>query len=181
MNNGNRVTRALLVEVQNHLKQGNFNKVKSLGFTDDELRIVSRLSSSQIDSISSSGVSVVRLEIDHNNFKSLIARVKEDENREQLIDQMLFLGASGQMMNDFFGLSSSDVASRRVLLGITSKRGRRQALYNNEAMEKEMYQFWVSVAKNKKDKYDHDALISLSNKFGKDLSEMWGLVKTWCD
>lgn len=181
MNNGNRVTRALLVQVQDHLKQGNINKAKSLGFTDDELRIVSRLSSSQIESISSSGLSVVRLEIDHNNFKSLINRVQEDEDREQLADQMLLLGASGLMMNDFFGLSSSEVASRRILLGITSKRGRRQALYNDEAAEKEMYQFWVSVAKNKKEKYDSDALIRLSNKFGKDLSEVWGLVKTWCD
>jgi hypothetical protein len=181
MSSGNSVTRALLVHVQENLKQGNINKAKSYGFSDEELRLVSNLSSSQIDSISSSGLSVVRLEIDHPNLKSLIGRVEEDEGREQLVDKMLFLGASGSMMNDFFGMSTSEVATRRILLGITSKRGRRPALYNNAEYEGDMYQRWIKVSKNKKDKYDTEALICLSEEFKKDLSEVWGLVKTWCD
>jgi len=177
----NKLTRAVLHQVQDHLRCGNINKAKSLGFNEEELKVIRKLSSFQIDNIAASGLSVVRVEIDHPMFITLISRINDDEDREKQIDELLFLGASGEMMSEFFALSSIEVATRRSLLGIVSKKGRRVALYNNEKVGAEIYHAWVEKAKDPKCRHDLDALVYIAKNFNYGLAEIWGLVKSWCD
>ncbi len=54
--------------------------------------------------------------------KLLSGAQRSDEVR--MIERALRLGATTQMLQQFFGLSPQDVALQRLMIGVTARRGR---------------------------------------------------------
>ncbi|WP_410968715.1 STY4526/YPO1902 family pathogenicity island replication protein, partial [Salmonella sp. SAL4443] len=74
--------------------------------------------------LANSEVSVVSVSIDHSNLVSMLQRARMEQKRMQRIDRALALGSSIELMQTFFGLSSTDVAARRRIAGIEARSGR---------------------------------------------------------
>ncbi|ECC6921879.1 DUF2857 domain-containing protein [Salmonella enterica] len=115
----------VLTAVLYTLKEGHLRYAYSLGFTVDEMQRLIHLSPEDLFFISQASYPFLSIQVDHNNLHHILDRAKQEENHQQLIERAIKLGASHEILNEYFGLNSRDVAVRRLLLGITIPSGRK--------------------------------------------------------
>ena len=120
------------------------------------------------------------MEIDHEAFWRLIARVRISSQERRLIDRALMLGASIQMLNSYFGLTTSKVSARRSLLGKQEPMGRKPAASEDE--EKQIWDLWQahkSDIQTIESSEGLEFLILIAEETGINLTEIWKLVSRW--
>ena len=120
------------------------------------------------------------MEIDHEAFWRLIARVRISSQERRLIDRALMLGASIQMLNSYFGLTTSKVSARRSLLGKQEPMGRKPAASEEE--EKQIWDLWQahkSDIQTIESTEGLEFLILIAEETGINLTEIWKLVSRW--
>ncbi|MDJ4288750.1 DUF2857 domain-containing protein [Salmonella enterica] len=115
----------LLTAVLYTLKEGHLRYAYSLGFTVDEMQRLIHLSPNDLFFLSRTSSPFLSIQINHNNLRYILDRAKQEENHQQLIDRAIKIGASHEILNEYFGLNSRDVAVRRLLLGVTIPSGRK--------------------------------------------------------
>jgi hypothetical protein len=94
-----------------------------LGLTDDEIKLFCSLNQLQIEQLSKSRIQLFSIEV---NTESL-AFVRCELEKIKLIERCVSLGAPNDFLNDFFGLTSRDACSKRILSDIDAKRIKRVA------------------------------------------------------
>ncbi|WP_439650006.1 DUF2857 domain-containing protein, partial [Enterobacter cloacae] len=117
------------------LKSGYLRRCESLGIKREEMQMLQGLSLEELHYLANSEVSVVSVSIDHSNLVSMLQRARMEQKRMQRIDRALALGSSIELMQTFFGLSSTDVAARRRIAGIEARSGRGNTLGDEDNAE----------------------------------------------
>ena len=174
------VTLAILRQAITYVREGNMRRARALGFNDEELRELRRLSATDIDALATSNPVVCRLSVDHDLLGGVFRRLSSDMDRERTIDRCLELGASVQMMSSFFGLTGNDCSTRRALLGLESRQGR--VAMPTETEEHDAFRRWqdISAAPTAPDAADDiQGMIVLCEETCIPLGVVWQLVKTW--
>lgn len=174
------VTLAILRQAITYVREGNMRRARALGFNDDELRELRRLSATDIDALATSNPVVCRLSVDHDLLAGVFRRLSSDMDREKTIDRCLELGASVLMMSSFFGLTGNDCSTRRALLGLESRQGR--VAMPPESEEHDAFRRWqdISAATNAPDAVDDiQGMIVLCEETCIPLGVVWQLVKNW--
>lgn len=115
----------VLTAVLYALKEGHLRYAYSLGFTVDEMQRLIHLSPDDLFFISQVSSPFLSIQVNHNNLCHILDRAKQEENHLRLIERAIKLGASHEILNEYFGLNSRDVAVRRLLLGVTIPSGRK--------------------------------------------------------
>lgn len=115
---------AVLTQVMTHLRDGNFRRCLELGFKHDELSQLNGLSLGDIGALGRMPIRFVNVSINHDLLTRALERLHEESDRQALIGRAITLGASIQMLNELFGVSSEEVSTRRRMMGITVKSGR---------------------------------------------------------
>lgn len=115
----------VLTTVLYALKEGHLRYAYSLGFTVDEMQRLIHLSPDDLFFISQASSPFLSIQVNHNNLRHILDRAKQEENHLRLIERAIKLGASHEILNEYFGLNSRDVAVRRLLLGVTIPSGRK--------------------------------------------------------
>lgn len=132
------VNQAFLMLVQHEINQGNINRIRSLGLSDDIIVKLQRLQPSQLSKLTYSpalwGTVVIDLPV-------LTRLVSEFEDAK--IDRAIMLGATSAMMLEVFGITHSETAHRRRVLGIDTKRGRKKVLSDDESAA--LWQCWKTA------------------------------------
>ncbi|EPN4396462.1 DUF2857 domain-containing protein, partial [Escherichia coli] len=125
MNNSlSQATNGLLMQLVMDLKSGYLRRCESLGLAREEMQMLQGLTIEEIHYLSNSEVSVIRLDINHENLLRMLQQARTEQKRLQRIDRALALGGSIELMAFYFGLSSVDVAARRRIAGIDVRPGR---------------------------------------------------------
>lgn len=126
------VNEALIGNALLNIKEGNIHPCLKMGFSEEQLKAINNLSIDEIMDISNSVVSFAKVEINHETFWKLLAIAQANTQQRQIIDRALLLGASIEMLHQYFGLSTSEVSARRQLLGIEEKwdEKRQQVMKN---------------------------------------------------
>ncbi|EPJ9473652.1 TPA: DUF2857 domain-containing protein [Citrobacter freundii] len=106
------------------LKEGNFRHCEALGFTLDELILISKLTFDELVTISQASTSLVNITIRHEVLHQILERAHREFVHQQQINRAIRLGGSISLMNRYFGLTSNDVSARRRLLGVKIPNGR---------------------------------------------------------
>ncbi|MEZ2743761.1 DUF2857 domain-containing protein [Halopseudomonas bauzanensis] len=174
------VTLAILRQAITYVREGNMRRARALGFNDDELRELRRLSATDIDALATSNPVVCRLSVDHDLLAGVFRRLSSDMDREKTIDRCLELGASVLMMSSFFGLTGNDCSTRRALLGLESRQGR--VAMPPESEEHDAFRRWqdISAATTAPDAVDDiQGMIVLCEETSIPLGVVWQLVKNW--
>lgn len=174
------VNEALLSNALLHLRDGNVRPCLSLGFSEEEIRAINQLSLDEILDISQSKVSFAKIEINHDAFWRLLGVAQANSQERQIIDRALLLGASIEMLNQYFGLSTSAVSARRQLIGIEEKMGRKAAPTEEE--QTTVWNLWKQykpTVSNLESLEGLELLSLIAEKSGINLTVVWKLISEW--
>lgn len=92
-NNLSQATNGLLMQLVMDLKSGYLRRCEALGLSREEMQMLQGLSIEEIHYLSNSEVSVLRLDINHNNLVRMLQQARTEQKRLQRIDRALALGA----------------------------------------------------------------------------------------
>ncbi|MGP0172721.1 DUF2857 domain-containing protein [Pseudomonas sp. NCHU5208] len=177
---------AVLHQVMTHLRDGDFRRCLEFGFKEDELIRLNQLSFSDITELTRMPVRFVKISINHDLLGKALGRLQEEGQRAQLVQRAIQLGASIEMLNKLFGITSEEVSARRRLLGISIKTGRPKM-----PEVEELHLIWgrwqslIAHAGIKPELIDAnsieslDIMMMLAEETGKPLSVIWKLVHEW--
>lgn len=174
------INETLLVNVLLNLREGNIRSCLNLGFSEDELKAINQLTLDELFYISHSTVQFAKVEINHDAFWKLFAVAQENAEEQQVIDRALLLGSSIEMLNQYFGLSTSAVSARRQLLGKEEKMGRKAAATDEE--QELIWNLWKKYQSTVDNLYSLDGLKLLSfiaEQSNMNLTVVWKLVCEW--
>ncbi|OLU25470.1 hypothetical protein BVH03_17595 [Pseudomonas sp. PA15(2017)] len=175
---------AVLYQVMTHLRDGNFRRCLEMGFDQEELVQLNQLSFSDISELTRTPVRFIEITVNHDLLGRALGRLQEEALRQQMIQRAIKLGASLEMLNSLFGITSEEVSGRRRFMGINIKPGRPQM-----PEVEEMHQLWNRwqklIAENsaKIDQTDPTAALGvmmiLAEETGHPLSIIWKLIREW--
>ncbi|WP_392562222.1 STY4526/YPO1902 family pathogenicity island replication protein [Orbus sturtevantii] len=137
---------SILHMVQNNITQGKIQSLIDMGFTLAQLQRMKDLSYNQIVHIASSQVLIIDVNINHQMFDVVLNRAQEHEARSLVIDKAISLGASIEVLNHYFGLSTTDISSSRKLKDLSISKGRLR-----KPSEQEKLIIWEKWVLQKKD------------------------------
>lgn len=131
---------AVLTEVLYALKEGNFRHCETLGFTFDEMNSLNQLTLDQLFIISRTSDQFMRVTVHHDAFQQILARSRQEIQRQQQMSRAIRLGASITLLSQFYGLTSNEICLRRRLLGIVVPMGRPPV--PDEETDAEIWRRW---------------------------------------
>ena len=103
---------------------------------------------------------------------------------DAMVDRMLRLGASTEMVSRFYGLTHQEVALRREILGLPKRKGRHPVL--DETQDTELWRQWKAVTSSRNvDLEDEtsilDAAMDLAEGMSLPLPVVWAAIRNWVD
>ncbi|MGR3807809.1 DUF2857 domain-containing protein [Pasteurella testudinis] len=180
MQNNNSLNQAILTQILNNLREGNIKPCLRLGFSEDELKEINQLSFDEIYDMTHTHVPFATVTINHEVFWKMVTLARVNSEERRIIDRALMLGASIQMLNSYFGLTTSEVSSRRHLLGKEEPMGRKPAA--SEEQQEAAWHLW-QIHKNPLDDHNTlaglEALMLIAEETDINLTEVWKLVTSW--
>lgn len=172
-------TASILSSLLMDLKSGNIRRCESLGLSVEEIRALSGLSLDELHYIGQSKVSVLDVKFNHENFWLILNQARSEQARMLMIDRALELGGSMELMGKYFGMSPSDVSSRRRLMGIESRQGRTQSL--TEEQDALLWDEWKNAGLESPDSHKAlEAMMLAAELHGLSLTAVWTKVCQWC-
>ena len=177
-NNLSQATNGLLMQLVMDLKSGYLRRCEALGLSREEMQMLQGLSIEEIHYLSNSEVSVLRLDINHNNLVRMLQQARTEQKRLQRIDRALALGGSIELMAFYFGLSSVDVAARRRISGIDVRPGMGISLSDDE--NSELWRLWQKAGINDVESVDGlDVMMLCAEQMNIPLTAIWHAVRGW--
>jgi hypothetical protein len=178
MNSLSLAANGLLIQLVMDLRSGYLRRCESLGITREEMQMLQRLTLEELHYLSTSEVSVITVAINHSNLSRMLQQARTEQQRLQKIDRVLALGGSIEFMTTWFGLSSTDVAARRRIVGIDVRPGRGNILSDEENTT--LWHIWQEAGiEDVESPEGLDAMMQASEKMNVSLTSVWHAVKGW--
>ncbi|MDG2961745.1 DUF2857 domain-containing protein [Exercitatus varius] len=174
------LNQAVLSEIFTNLRNGNIKSCQRLGFSEEELHEIQQLSADEIYDIENSHTPFAKVSINHEVFWKILTLAKNNTQERRMIARALMLGASIEMLNTYFGLTSSEVSSQRKLLGIEEKEGRKPLA--NDELQTEIWHLWKQYKTEISDIHTSaglEILMLIAEETCTDLTVVWKLIGQW--
>lgn len=174
------INKVILDHIVNNIRDGNVHTCHHLGFSTSELSEIQQLSIDEMYDIAQSKVPIASINIDHNAFWTIVKVAQDNSQERGIIDRTLLLGTSIQMLNAYFGLSTTKVSARRSLLGIREEPGRK-AMATDEQREI-LWTLWEQHKKsiqNLESIEGLELLILFAEETQINLTSIWRTVEPW--
>lgn len=184
------LNQAIVSQILHDIRNGQTRKVMAMGFNEEDLKALKDPQS--ISLLMNSKALWVSVSVNQDVMKRIISQGARDEEQDRMIDRALKLGASSQLMNDLFGLTHKEVALRRSVLGIPSKKGRWPAI--TEQQELDLWERWGRLIKSNPISHSDSVAVldlvmllveeqesGLGRADGPPLTAIWATVSNWID
>ncbi|MDK2579362.1 MULTISPECIES: DUF2857 domain-containing protein [Enterobacteriaceae] len=165
---------SILTDALHALKEGNFRRCESLGFTFDEMNALNQLSLDELLTVSRAAAPFVSVSIRHDVLHHLLAQARHENRQQHQINHAIQLGASIALLKQYFGLTSNEVCLRRRLLGISVPNGRTPE--PDEETDAEIWRQWQKCRVDNLE--SSDALAAMMQVTEKLLPDAEGLSLT---
>jgi len=144
-----RAISSILVTALEACRQGDVELVENLGLSLETMQLLDQLKADQISNISGNYMRDQTL-MDVFTFNSekmakIIEIAAEETKQFELVDEYLRRGACKKMMNDLFGMRSTQIANRKKFLGIPTVKGRITVTTSDE--QHQVYDAWLAAIK----------------------------------
>lgn len=174
------LNQAVIAQALHDLRTGQLRRCKSMGFDEQDL---AALKQPQLVSVLlNARVSWCTVSINHEVVQRLLSQAEDMDAEIAMVDRMLRLEASTEMVSNFFGLTHQEVALRRDMLGLPKRKGRHPVL--NEAEDTELWHRWKTHQQaNPINLSDDTALLHLTLALAEELdhpaSVIWAILRGW--
>lgn len=173
---------AVVAQALHDLRTGQLRRCLSMGFGERELQALKH--PAMISLLSNASVSWCSVTVNCDVVQHLMKQLEAIELEVETVDRMLRLGASTEMISEFFGLTHQEVALRRGILELPKRKGRHPVL--NEAQDTLLWERWQFEAKQRALRLDDDrAKLSLTLDLAESLelpaSVIWSTINGWIE
>lgn len=144
-----RAISSILVTALEACRQGDVELIENLGLSLETMHKLDQLKADQISNISGNYMRDQTL-MDVFSFNSekmarIIEIAAEETKQFEMVDEFLRRGACKKMMNDLFGMRSTQIANRKKFLSIPTVKGRITVTTLDE--QRQVYGAWLTAIK----------------------------------
>ncbi|WP_018948408.1 DUF2857 domain-containing protein [Thioalkalivibrio sp. ALMg11] len=165
------LTLHVLRYAMSRLQDADMNALSVLGLTPDQASTLADMTFDELVEISRLGHLFIDLQIDADRFDQLLERARDEVQSRQVQDELLRHQADARMMEALFGMTTTDVARRRRVLGLPSQPGRPRSPTSEQAQA--MWDAWRAAPK---DLPDPDRYLHVARSTGASASAVYRLV-----
>jgi hypothetical protein len=176
------INQAVIAQALYDLRNGQLRRCKTMGFADEDLAALKE--PALISVLLNAPVPWCTVNINRSVLQRLLQQVDDVELEIVTIDRMLLLGASTEMVTNFYGLSHQEVALRRDILGLPKRKGRHPVL--SEEQDTLLWQRWHPQFIERDIAVDDDMgmlllTLDLAQELSLPASVIWASVQSWAD
>lgn len=174
------LNQAVITQALHDLRNGQLRRCLSMGFEESDLEALK--SPGLVSLLSNASVSWCSVTVNRKVLLRLLEQIVNVEQEVAMIDRMLRLGASTRMIGQFYGLSHQEVATRRDVLGIPKRKGRRPVL--NDEQDAAAWARWKSEIRSRRlEAKDNPAMLGLALDLAEEMqvpvSVLWEAIRKW--
>jgi hypothetical protein len=100
------------------------------------------------------------------------------------IDRLLRLGASTDIIGEFYGLTHQEIALRRTVIGLPKRKGRYRVLSDDESADL-WHRCSATVQRENIDPQDKKAMLRMATDMAEQMelpiSVIWSTISTWVE
>lgn len=176
------INQAVIAQALHDLRNGQLRRCKTMGFADEDLAALKE--PALLSVLLNARVPWCTVQINRNVLQRILKQMDDVALEISMVDRMLRLGASTEMVSKFYGLTHQEVALRRDVLGLPKRRGRHPVL--SEEQDTLLWERWHPQLKIRKiDADDEAAMLELALDVAEELllpaSVVWSALKNWID
>lgn len=172
------VNNQLLMQLVLDLKGGNIRRCENYGLSRETIQLLMELTIEEVMYLTNSPVSVLDININEETLQRLIGQARVDEQRQQRITRAIVLGASVGLLSHYFGLASTEVASRRRIAGVEIRSGRLNAM-DDETAGRLWHEWSRSGVDNPDSPEALDAMMLIAESLDLSISHIWNALREW--
>jgi hypothetical protein len=174
------INQAVIAQALHDLRNGQLRRCKTMGFADEDLAALKE--PALLSVLLNARVPWCTVQINRNVLTRILSQTGDVEQEIAMVDRMLRLGASTEMVSKFYGLTHQEVALRRDVLGLPKRRGRHPVL--SEEQDTVLWQRWHPQFKLRRiETADEAALLALTLDISQELSlpasVVWSTSQAW--
>jgi Protein of unknown function (DUF2857) len=174
------LNQAVIAQALHDLRNGQLRRCKAMGFGEQELDALKH--PALVSVLANSKVSWCSVKVNRDVLLRLLRQGRDVEKEIETVDRMLRLGASTEMLSQFYGLTHQEVALRREILGLPKRKGRWPVL--TEAQDTTLWERWQRCVKKQGIALDDDmAMLQLTMDLAEELSlpvsVIWAAIHHW--
>lgn len=174
------LNQAVIAQALQDLRNGQLRRCKAMGFGEQEMEALKH--PALLSLLINASVTWCTVRVNRDIIRHLLQQVQDIEQEVTLIDRMLRLNASTEMVCHFHGLTHQEVALRRDVLGLPKRKGRHPVL--SEEQDVQLWEYWKAEQdKRGVDKQDERALLMLTLDIAEQLnlpaSVIWLMTQSW--
>ena len=176
------LNQAVIAQALHDLRNGQLRRCLSMGFSAHALEALKQ--PTLVSVLVNARVAWCSVKVNPEVLQRLLEQVCEVQKEIETIDRMLRLGASTEMVSEFFALTHQEVALRRQMLGLPNRKGRWPVL--NEAQDASLWEQWRAERETRRISLEDDAAMlrlgmDLAETHSVPLSVVWGSIRSWIE
>jgi hypothetical protein len=176
------LNQAVIAQALHDLRNGQLRRARAMGFDEADLEMLKRPAAVSI--LANATVSWCSVTINRDALHCLFERVSEVSREIDEIDRLLRLGASTEIIHEFYGLTHQEIALRRMVIGLPRRKGRHRALSDEESAE-----LWRRCAETVEeagiDPLDKKAMLrmaaDMAEQMALPIAVIWSALSGWID
>ena len=173
---------AVITQTLYDVLHGQVRRAESWGFPPAALEALKNPASASL--LANTQVPWCHVRVNGPVVLRLLDRERYLEQERETIVRMLKLGASTEMVNEFYGLTHEEVALRRQMIGLPERRGRWPVL--TEAEDRALWERWSPSVKTRTiNVQDDTAMLTLAMELAEEqklpLAVVWSTIRNWID
>jgi len=176
------LNQAVIAQALHDLRNGQLRRCLAMGFSAQALEALKQ--PTLVSVLVNAKVAWCSVRVNGDVVQRLLEQVGEVQKEIETIDRMLRLGASTEMVSEFFALTHQEVALRRQMLGLPNRKGRWPVL--NEVQDATLWEKWRAGVNAQHISLEDDAsLLKLAMELAEahemPLSVVWSNVRSWIE
>jgi hypothetical protein len=174
------LNQAVLVQALHDLRNGQSYRCLAMGFRERGLEMLKQ--PDLIALLMNARVPWCRVTVDQEMMDRLAVQAREVGREVGIVDRMLLLGASSEMVCKQHGLTHHEVALRRDVLGLTRRKGRYPTF--GAAQEEALWQAWKAARAERglaldEEKARLEWAMELAESLDAPLATLWAVLQRW--
>lgn len=174
------LNQAVIAQALHDLRNGQLRRCLAMGFGQQDLEALKR--PELVSMLANAKVAWCSVTVNRDVLQRLLRQVHDIGQEVAVIDRMLRLGASTEMVSQFFGLTHQEVALRREVLGLPKRKGRYPVL--TEEQETALWNRWMPELQARGTRVgDTVGMLMLAMDIAEEmtlpLSVVWTAIQGW--
>jgi hypothetical protein len=176
------LNQAVIAQALHDLRNGQLRRCLSMGFSAHALEALKQ--PTLVSVLVNAKVAWCSVRVNSEVLQRLLEQVREVQKEIAAIDRMLRLGASSEMVSQFFALTHQEVALRRQMLGLPIRKGRWPVL--SEAQDANLWEQWRAERETRCIGLEDEAAMLelgmyLAEIHSLPLSVVWNSIRSWIE